>query len=97
MTIKLTDYGIGEFAIDNVIFNIPIAQEIGRPKESPSIVGQLVLLGQFPNQMLFIYHGTIEPPILPLPQINEGIFCNSLEYLSSDARLFIQRYFDRCH
>lgn len=26
MTIKLTNYGIGEFSIDDVIFNIPIAQ-----------------------------------------------------------------------
>jgi len=67
MNIILTDYGIGEFSIDDVIFNIPIAQEIGRPKESFSVVGKLIPLGKLPNQTLFIYHGPLEPPILPLP------------------------------
>lgn len=66
MTIKLIDYGIGEFGIDDVIFNVPSAQEI-RLKESSIVVGNLVPLGKVPNQKLFIYKGHIQPPILPSP------------------------------
>ena len=88
--------GIGEFRIDNVIFNIPSSQEIGRLKESPNVVGKFVPLGKVPNQIISIYIGPIEPPILPLPQPHEGVFCYSLEYLSPYVRSFFQRYFDRC-
>jgi len=45
VTIRLTNYGIEEFAIDDVIFNISKFQEIGIPKESCSVVGKLVPLG----------------------------------------------------
>lgn len=49
MTIWLTTYRIGVFSIDDVIFNIPTTQELGRLKESPSVVGKLIPLGQLPN------------------------------------------------
>jgi len=94
--IKLIDYGIKEFIIDDVIFSIPYAQEIERPKEYPSVVGQLIPLGNVHNQRLFVYAGPIEPPIIPLPQPHEGVFCNLLEYLSPYMKSFIQIYFDRC-
>jgi len=47
VTIKLLDYGIGEFRIDDVIFIIPSTQKMGRPKESPSVVGQLCYYEMF--------------------------------------------------
>jgi len=54
MTIKLIDYGIGEFGIDDVIFSIPFAQEVGKLRESPSVVGKLVPLEKVPNHTLFV-------------------------------------------
>lgn len=76
--IKLLDYGLREFEIDDIIFSIPSAQEIGRPKESPSVVGKLVPLGKVTTQNIFFYIGPIEPPLISLPQPHEGVFCNSL-------------------
>lgn len=44
MIVKLIENGIGEIGVDNIIFNIPTVQEIGRPKEAPLMVGKLVPL-----------------------------------------------------
>lgn len=88
--------GIGYYEINDLILNMPFAQDIGWPNESPSVVGQLVPLGWEPNQTLFIYVGTIEPTLISLPKDNEGVFCNSLEYLSPFVRSFFQIYFYKC-
>lgn len=56
-----------------------------------------MLLGKLLNQIVFVYQGPLELPILPWPQTNEGTFCGSLEYLSPNIRTFVQRYFYRCH
>lgn len=45
MIVKLVDYGIGEFGIDDIIFSIPTTQEIGKLKDSPLVIGKLVPLG----------------------------------------------------
>lgn len=37
--IQLFDLGIGEYDINDVIFNIPSTQDIGRPSQTPCVVG----------------------------------------------------------
>ena len=47
--IKVMDLGMGEYDINDVMFNIPSLQEMGRLSESPSVIGQIVPLGEVPN------------------------------------------------
>jgi len=89
--------GIKEYDIDDVIFNIPTAQEIGRPCQESNAIGQLTLLGEKPNQIVFVYAGIDKPNTQPILKISEEPFSNPLNYLSPHARSFVQRYFDNCH
>lgn len=86
--------GIGEYDVDDVIFNIPFVQEIGWPREMPSVIGKLVTLGIPPIQTLFVYARIDEPISIPNLKPSEGAFCNSLEYFS--LSMLIQWYFLRC-
>jgi len=97
VTNKSSNLGIGEYDIDDVIFNIPIAEEIGRPCQETNAIGKLVSLGEKPNQTIFVYAGIDKPNTQPILNINEEPFSNPLNYLSPHARSVVQRYFDNCH
>lgn len=70
---------------------------MGWPSQSSCVVGKLVPLGREPNQTLFVYVGAEEPKSIPLLEPNEGVFCNTLDYLSPFVQSFVQKYFLRCH
>ena len=81
VTNKSFNLGIGEYDINDVIFNILTAQEIGRP---------IFSLGEKPNQTIFVYAGIDQPNTQLILKINEEPFSNSLNYLSPYARYFVQ-------
>jgi len=94
---KLSTLAIREYDIDDVIFKIHTAQASRQPYQESNVIGQLVSLGEKPNQTVFIYVGIDKPIRQPMQKINEEPFCNSLHYLSPYMQSFFQRYFDSCH
>lgn len=90
---------MGEYKIEDAMFDILTSREASRAYKSPLIIGQKVPLGTIPNQTLFVYAGmniSLKldiPPSLP----HEGCFNAALGYLSPCIRYFILRYFQRYH
>ena len=89
----MSTLGIEEYYINDVLFDIPTTQDIGWPYQESNVVGKLVLFGEKPNQILFVYAGIDKPDVQPILKINEEPFCNSLDYLSPYVRSFVEWYF----
>jgi len=85
VTNTLSNMGIGEYDIDDVIFNIPTAQEIGQPCQESNAIGQLILLGEKLNKTIFVYAGIDKPNTQPILKISKEPFSNPLNYLSPHA------------
>ena len=70
---------------------------MGRLSESPSIIGQIVPLGEVPNQTMFIYARIVDPVLTISNQTYEGYFNNDMKYLSPCSRKFVLKYFNKCN